>query len=305
MKALLSKRLVLITGKGGVGRSSVTAALAAVAQRHGKRVLVAETSDGGEDYSALAQLFGHTQLPRNVAEIAPGIRGTQLLTSVGVEQYLTSVLRIPALARTAASSEPIRRLLSAGPSFREMGMFFHLLTCLEEKLPNGKPANELVIVDMPATGHTLALMSLPETLLRLVSRGPVAETLRKGQAYLRDATLSGAYIVTLPEILPISEALELIDGLKNSASIVSGVLVNRVPKEIFSPEERAALTPYLREHSVYGAESFASILSAQRMVERLQQNTVVPHLTLPTFDKHGTELVEQLSLALDGQEFAR
>ena len=79
MKDLIQKRVVLITGKGGVGRSSISAALAHVAQRAGKRVLLTELGDGGSDYSALARLFGVNQLPRTIAEIAPGILGSQLL----------------------------------------------------------------------------------------------------------------------------------------------------------------------------------------------------------------------------------
>ena len=145
---LLDKRVVLITGKGGVGRSTITAALSQVAQRAGKRVLVTEIGDGGDDYSALAKLYALRQLPREPAEIAPGVQGAQLLPEVGVAQFLASVLRSSFLSRTALGFEPLRRLFMATPSFREMAVFFHLLTYLRAKHADGKPLYELILIDM-------------------------------------------------------------------------------------------------------------------------------------------------------------
>ncbi len=302
---LLSRRLVLITGKGGVGRSTVTAALAHVAQRAGKRVLVAETQDGSSDYSALAQLFGLTQLPARSEDVAPGIAGSQLLMSAGVELFLTSVLRIPALARRAAGFEPLKRFLAAAPSFREMGWFFHLLSYLKAADAQGRPLHELVVVDMPATGHTIALATLPEVLLRVFTNGPVAEALREGQAILRDPAKAAAYIVTLPETLPVSEALELLDGLKQSPVHSAGVIINRVPENIFSVAEREALKPLLAQHALQGADGFARIQDAERMVQRVETSTPVAHACVAEFDKHGPELVTLVAAALEAAKWTR
>jgi anion-transporting ArsA/GET3 family ATPase len=296
---LLSRRLVLVTGKGGVGRSTLTAALAHVAQRAGKRVLVAETADGSSDYSALAQLFGHAQLPLHAAELAPGISGSQLLMTTGVELFLVSVLKIPALARRAASFEPLTRFLAAAPSFREMGWFFHLLSYLKAEDGQKQPLHDLILVDMPATGHTLALATLPELLLRLFTSGPVAVALREGQAILKDPTKTAAYIVTLPETLPVSEALELLDGLKRSPVHSAGVIVNRVPENIFTGAERDALLPLLEKYGLQGADGFARIQDAERMVRRVATSTSVAHACVGEFDKHGPELVALVTAALE------
>jgi len=135
---LASKKLVLITGKGGVGRSTLSAALARAAARQGKRVLLVEAAEAGNDYSPLAALFGRARLPEAAAELAPGIDGGALLSRVGQELFLSSVLRTATLARAALSSEALRRLLDAAPSFREMGFFFHLLTyIIEFRISNG------------------------------------------------------------------------------------------------------------------------------------------------------------------------
>ena len=296
---LLDKRVVLITGKGGVGRSTITAALSQVAQRAGKRVLVTEIGDGGDDYSALAQLFARRQLPREATEIAPGILGAQLLPEVGVAQFLASVLRSSFLSRTALGFEPLRRLFMATPSFREMAVFFHLLTYLRAQHADGKPLHELILIDMPATGHTLALTALPQVILRLVPRGPVADAMREGQSYLNDPKKSGAYVVTLPETLPISEALELLDGLAKTDVPCSGLFVNRVPETEFSEHERVALEAYIETQPLFGAEGFYRTVESRRAIERLHLATPLPTQQLPEVDLAGAMLVTKLADVLE------
>src|SRR3990167_5713342 len=148
LQDLFKKRVVLMTGKGGVGRSSMTAALATLAQRRGVRVLICDIGDDPNDYSPLARHFGLDRLPASVHEIAPGIRGAVLLARSGQELFLKSVLRSGTLARAALSSDALRRLLSAGPSFKEMGVFFQLLTYLRAKTKDGEHEHQLVLIDM-------------------------------------------------------------------------------------------------------------------------------------------------------------
>ena len=298
MKDWLDKRLVLITGKGGVGRSTLSAALAHAAQRAGKRVLLTEVSDGSDDYSPLAQRFGMNQLPRKADSIAPGIQGSQLLSDTGIELFMVSVLRSSLLARTALGFEPLRRLFSAAPSLREMGTFFHLLTYLRAERSPGHPLYELILIDMPATGHTLALTGLPDVVLRLVTRGPIADGLREGQSYLHDPVRTAAYVVTLPETLPISEALELLDGLAKTRVPRGGVIVNRMPVERFTPGETLALETFLEHQPLFGAEAFRRIKESRAAVARLLESTALPVSELPEFEETGGALIELLAGAL-------
>ena len=300
---LLGKRVALITGKGGVGRSTVAAALAQVAKRAGKRVLLAEVTDGSDDYSALAQRFGMNQLPRTATEIAPGILGSQLLSDSGVELFINSVLHVPLLARTALGFEPLRRLFSAAPSLRELGTFFHLLTYLRAHRPDGSPQHELIVIDMPATGHTLALTGLPEVVGRLITRGPIADGLKEGQSYLNNPQRAAAYVVTLPETLPISEALELIEGLQKTRVHQGGVIVNRMPADRFTAEEAQELEKYIEKQPVFGAEGFHRIGESRRAVERLRKATPVPTLELPECQETDGELVDKLATALQASVF--
>jgi len=289
--------VVLITGKGGVGRSVMTAVLARIAASRGKRVLVTEIGEESDDYSPLAKHFGRSRLPTHPELIEQNLSAAVLLARTGQELFLKSVLRSGTIARAALSSDALRRLLSAGPSFREMGVFFQLLTCLRAKRKDESPEHELILVDMPATGHTLSLTGLPELLLRLVPRGPIADSLREGQSYLNDPKQAAAWIVTLPETLPISECLELIEGLAKTKMPVGGVMVNRLPADPFTVDERAKLGPLIEQQHWLGAEQFQRPLLARREVNRLRENTKVPIQTAPELPHEGLidELVRTLS----------
>ena len=289
--------MVLITGKGGVGRSVMTAVLARIAASRGRRVLVTEIGEESDDYSPLAKHFGRSRLPTHPELIEQNLSAAVLLARTGQELFLKSVLRSGTIARAALSSDALRRLLSAGPSFREMGVFFQLLTCLRAKRKDESPEHELILVDMPATGHTLSLTGLPELLLRLVPRGPIADSLREGQSYLNDPKQAAAWIVTLPETLPISECLELIEGLAKTKMPVGGVMVNRLPADPFTVDERAKLGPLIEQQHWLGAEQYQRPLLARREVNRLRENTKVPIQTAPELPHEGLidELVRTLS----------
>jgi len=303
LDSLFKKRIVLITGKGGVGRSIVTAALARAADRRGVRPLVCEIGDDPADYSPLARYFGRDRLPVACEELEAGIRGVVLLARTGQELFLRTALHSSTLARAALGSDALRRLLSAGPSFREMGVFFQLLNYLKQTRPDGEPEFPLILVDMPATGHTLSLTGLPDLLLRLMPRGPIAAALREGQSYLNDPERAAAWVVTLPETLPVSEALELLDGLARTAMPIGGVIVNRIPADPFTPAERTALKPLFIEHDVLGAEGFRRPDLAARETARLRAGTRLPIYSLPELPHTG--LLEALASEIDRTRRAR
>jgi anion-transporting ArsA/GET3 family ATPase len=298
LHGLLEKRVVLMTGKGGVGRSTLTAALALVAQSRGVRVLVCDINDDPADYSPLARHFGRDRLPGVVETIAPRIHGVSLMARTGQELFLKSVLRSGTLARAALQSDALRRLLSAGPSFKEMGVFFQLLTLLRAARADGSPEHQLILIDMPATGHTLSLTGLPELLLRLVPRGPIAAALKEGQGYLNDPQRAAAWVVAIPETLPVSECLELLDGLQKTHMPTGGVFMNRVPGDLFSAAERSALEGVVERINPLGAEGFRRPVLARRELGRLRKHTTLPIVELPELP-HGASLVKELAQALD------
>ncbi|MEO1273058.1 MAG: ArsA-related P-loop ATPase [Myxococcota bacterium] len=289
--------MILVTGKGGVGRTTVAAALAIAGVHAGRRVLLTEIGEPGGDYSPLARIFGRETFMVEPEEVGHGVKACVLYSRQGHELFLRSVLPIRTLIRAAMRSKALSRFLDSAPSFSEMGVFYHLLTLLRAETDEGEIEHELIVVDMPATGHTLALTSLPGTLLQLIPVGPVADELRVGQDYLNNPETGAALVVTLPEPLPVTECLELIDGLRETDMPVGGVLVNKVMRDLFTPEERAALMPIVQSRPVFGRSRFLGLLDNNRAVRRLYNNTDVSIALAPEVTSDDA-LVENLAASL-------
>jgi len=290
---------VLVTGKGGVGRTLFTAAAASVAASRGRRVLVADLEDASsERRSALARLYGHNRLPRDPVAVAPGIDAVLIQTEYGAELFLRSVFKARSLVGLAMRSRSLQRLLYAAPSFREMGMFFHLLHLAELAHAEGGLRYDFIVADLPATGHTLAMTSLPDILLTLLPTGPVAEAFRRGQALFNDGQTTATWVVTLPENLPVSETLELVAGLRETGMPLGGVIVNRMPANPFSDGERQALRKLLSHRSVRGLRSLYRIDQAAAAVARLRYHLTLPVKVISEFSTEGLELAGEMAAEL-------
>lgn len=279
--SFLDRRIHLVTGKGGVGRTTVAVALAHAAGRAGRRVLLAEIGDPEGGYSAIGRKFGREHLTPEPEPLAEGIMGCHLWAARGHELFVRSVIPAGPLIKAVLASKPLRRFLVAAPSLHEMGVLFHMLSLLKEKDEQGRPRHEVFIVDMPATGHTLALSSLPAIVLDLLPVGPIARAMREGQSYLNDPAKGAAWVVTLPEQLPVSETLELLDGLRSTQIPAGGVILNRVPANPFTEEERGSLALLLDATPMQGEIAFHRIGSAQVSMARLKEGTSVPVWELP------------------------
>lgn len=278
----LSRRIHLVTGKGGVGRTSVAAALAIAAASHGKRVLLTEIGDPDGGYSAIGRRFGHESLTPDPQPLGPpGLSGCHVWATRGHELFAHSVVPAGPLIRAALRSKALRKFVTAVPSLYELGVFFHLLTLLQATQEDGSPTHEVIVADMPATGQTLALTSLPGILLDALPDGPIPRYMRQGQAYLNDPAQGVAWVVTLPEVLPVTEALELIEGLRATQVSPAGVILNRIPSDPFEPEERAALAELLAEQPMHGELTFERIGAARSARALLVAGTDVPVIDLP------------------------
>ena len=183
--------------------------------------------------------------------------------------------------RAALRSSALRKFMIAAPAFYELGLMYSLLTLLQATDRDGRARHPFIIIDMPATGHALALADLPQTVLRLVPRGPVATAMRAGQAYLNDPKVTAAWIVTLPEHLPITEAIELLEGLRRSAVPMGGIILNRFLTDPFTDEERAALAQVLAKTPMQGEVLFQRIVMAREAAARVKAAVDLPILHLP------------------------
>ena len=274
------RRVHLIMGKGGVGRTTVAVSMAQAAALRGKRVLLTEVGDPEATKSAIGAFFGREELRVEPEHVAPGIDACRLWAEKGQESFARTVLPTGPRVKTALRSRAMRRLMSAAPAFHELGIFYHLLSLLELCGKDGQEQYSAVIVDMPATGHALALAELPKITLQVISRGPLPNAMRRGQAYINNPAVTAAWVVTLPEQLPVTESLELLEGLKRTGVPAAGVILNRHLDNYFSKAEIEVIEGALQDHPVRGTTSFQRIQTADRSSTRLRESTDLPIVQL-------------------------
>jgi arsenite-transporting ATPase len=287
---------VLVTGKGGVGKTTVSASLARFAASRGKRVLCAEMAGDPAASSALADALGVDHLDIEPVTVSENIKAVLLAPHLGHTKFLRDVLPMKLLADAAMRSAAIRRFLAAAPTFPEMGVLYRLLDLVRMKRRDGTDEHELIIVDLPATGHALALAQIPASLLRIIPSGPIAAAVREGLDLLTDKQRTGAIVVTLPETLPVSEALELVKGITQHDIPLAQVMVNRVPFDPFSEEEREAVRAILSGRGpTLGERTMERIDRARVSLARLQREVTVPIVALQDVWLDGPRLAEEMA----------
>ena len=300
--ALWERRALLVSGKGGVGKTTVAAALALAAVKAGKSVLLAEVevgSEAEEGPSPLASLVGARVDGSRVSAVSPGLSFVRLSAIEGQRQFLQEILPLRVMADAAMRTRALRRFLEAAPALREMGVLYQMLHLIRLTRADGRPQYPLCILDLPATGHALALAALPDTLLSVMPGGPIGRAVREGLKLLRDPALTGALLVTLPEPLPVSETLELTTAIERHGIPIAAGVLNRLPDNPFSPDGREAVKQLLDAHGPHrGQRALGRLDRARGAQERLRQHFPAPLLTLPELPSSGARLVEQLATHL-------
>ncbi len=313
LSEILSRRVLLVTGKGGVGKTTVTAALARDAAAAGKRVLAAEISyespreagdEGGASLtSPLATAFGVAPFIDEPARIGDGngagaLFGARLSPLAGHLQFLRDTLPVRLLADAAMKSAAVRRFFVAAPTLAELGIVYRLLDLLDQTRGGGAPEWDLIVCDLPATGHALALAQVPQTLVSVLRAGPIHAAAQRGLDVLRDRKRTTSVLVTLPEPLPVSEAVELHEGLRRLTIDCALVVLNRVPPNPFTPEERAAVERFTPDRSrMLGARRIPRIDRAAAANERLVRELRLPVRVVREVD---TDVIASVARALAG-----
>ena len=229
--SLLDHRLVIVSGKGGTGKTAVAAILAEAARRRGKKVVLAETAP----IESIAGLFEEPARPLGYdgRELRPGLRALHIDPHAALAEYLGLQTRMRGLTERILHTETFQQLLEAAPGWRELiilGKVWHLE---QQRDPFGGPLYDLVIVDAPATGHGLTFLDVPRVVQQAVRKGPLTRHASWVEAMVHDRSRTLLLPVTLPEDLPVRETYELIERARGDLDIaVDRVVVNRVPAPI-------------------------------------------------------------------------
>ena len=296
LRGACERRLLLVTGKGGTGKTALAATLGLLASQEGKQVLVCEV--GGEEgtttplLAALAPSVRASARPQRVGE---GLWHTLLRGDDGVRDFVRDSLPLAFLADRALRSEALRRFLRAAPAFGEMGVLYQGLELLRAKA-RGRPRFDLLVLDAPASGHTLAFAALPQTLLRVFPSGPIARAAQEGLRLLRDPRHTQALITTLPEPLPLAESQELFAGLQAHALPVGALVANQLPDDPFTEAERSSLLSLLSLAQGQSPQGSAALRRFEQARQALRQlgSLPAPAVSLPLRPERGPELTRAL-----------
>jgi arsenite/tail-anchored protein-transporting ATPase len=234
-----SRELVLVTGKGGVGKTTLTAALGRLAQASGRRVLIAEVTPDLLTRSVLLSHFGHAR-PRTDEpfRIENNLFGVRIAPQSGHRLFLRQALKIRIVVDAAMRSAALTRFLMAAPTFPEIGVLFQIVHFLRQR------RFDHIIIDLPATGHALALAALPRVVHRIVPTGLIGDAIKEGLDCLTSPERCCAIIPTLPESMPVTETSELITALADCDITVGGVILNKMPQSPMNKADRAKLAQW-------------------------------------------------------------
>ena len=311
-QALLDHKLLFVTGKGGVGKSTVAAALALLASQQGKRTLVVEVDAKGN----LSDFFEAGPTDYTPREVQPNLFAMSMDAEASLQEYLRLQMRLPAIARIGPLARAFEFVATAAPGVREI-------------LTVGKPVWEvreghydLVVVDAAATGHIVGQLAAPQAINELVHVGLIRQQTGWVIDVLSNKETTGLVVVTTPEEMPVNETIELSQRVEDETDVVlSAIVVNRVLPELFGRQEEEVFEE-LRQPAAVGALREAvgnpaePVLEAARLavtmrrtraghIERLRSSIdpSIPLLYVPYvfMRAHGFRTTRQVAEALSAE----
>lgn len=225
---LLDHRLLFVTGKGGVGKTTVAAALALLASQHGKRTLVCEVDAKGN----LADFFESGPIQYKARELSPGLSAMAMDTEQSLDEYLRLYLRIPVMGRIGPVARMFDFVATAAPGVKE------ILTVGKLTYEVREGHYDLLVVDASATGHIVGQLAAPQAINALVQVGLVRSQTDWMLDILSDPGRTGLIIVATPEEMPVNETIELAHRVRSETTVkLAGIVVNRVLPELFGRGE--------------------------------------------------------------------
>ncbi|MDQ6745915.1 MAG: ArsA family ATPase [Actinomycetota bacterium] len=309
MRGLLDRRLIFVTGKGGVGKSTVATALGLLASRHGLRTIVAELA--GQRHSQ--QAFQQEGAPFQEVELAPGLFTISIDPQHAMEEYLR--VKTGAVGHMLASSKLFSAFTMATPGMRELlsiGKIWELAQL--QRRTRGAAPYDLVIVDAPATGHGVGILKTPRTFADIARVGPIAHQGRAIAQTIADRSFTALVAVTTAEEMPVNETLAMREAVDREGLALQSVVLNAVYPRRFSPDDaqhlrsllpdvvspaaRAALRAAVSEH--------ARVRIQEQQRERLRAGLQTELVELPYVfaaelgPEHLGLLADALAGAIDG-----
>jgi anion-transporting ArsA/GET3 family ATPase len=284
------RRFIFVTGKGGVGKTTVSAAMARALASRGKRVLVA-MCNARERMSAM---FGTPPVGPEIVQVAANVWAVNIEPEHAFREYGRMVLKVPGLYRVVFHNKYIRSFLPAVPGLAEWAMLGKAWFHTTEVDAHGRHRFDVVLLDAPATGHGIDMLRVPKVIVEIVPPGILRRDAERAWRMFTDSRQSAVVVVTLPEELPVTETLELIRNVDDHLRLPLGaVVVNGLMPALFSADEAENLARAVDPNAEPGAlsEGGRGILTAARRAAeeraqaasqtRLYAGTNLPRIVLP------------------------
>jgi anion-transporting ArsA/GET3 family ATPase len=304
IEQLLERRLLVVIGKGGVGRSSVTAALAILANQRGARVLIIEA----DLRTPIAISYGKSA-GFDPVELQPGLYAMALLGQESLEEYLSFVVPKPIL-RAVFKTSLYQYFVQAAPAVRELTMMGKVFHEIERRDPS-LPSWDLVIFDTPASGQALSMIRMPFAARATFGEGTIGREASAIGQLLRDRAKCGIVAVTTADTLALKETLESYRSLGELQLETAAVFFNRISAATFDTADIGRMMRRYSDVVESGLDELAHIARAEvkrrsrerRALALLRRGIVVPLIAISEEAEPAAKaLFEALSLQLEGQD---
>ncbi len=302
LNEILSRKLLIVSGKGGVGKTSVAAAFGLVASGLGKKTLIVEINAA----ERISNLFGISEIGYCETELAKNLFAINLDPRSAFEEYVLEQIYSKKIYHLIFENKFVRSFLDATPGLNELLEIGKIWSITDrEKDSPGKQKYDLVIMDAPATGHGLAFLNVPKVVAQAIRVGPLKTKAVEILKLIQDPVKTLLIGVTLAEEMPVNETLEMLHTAKESIQVGLGpVFANAIFPSVFSEEEwkevQGSLEKLEKEESYVSLKQALGSYQKKVQLQNFYLNKLklglgdqalleLPYLFQPSFDRNAIE----------------